>query len=77
MFVKKKEGSHQMCIDYQELNKVTVKNHYSLPRIDDLFDHLQGASWFYKIDLRLGFHHTRFGDEDVQKTALSDSLWPL
>ena len=56
MFLKKKDGSHRMCIDYHELNKLTVKNHYLVPRIDDLFDQLHGASWFSKIDLRSGYH---------------------
>ena len=69
LFVRKKDGSHWMCIDYRELNKVTVKNRYPLPRIDDLFDQLQGASWFSKIDLRSGYHQMRVRDEDVQKTA--------
>ncbi|CAH1431388.1 unnamed protein product [Lactuca virosa] len=69
LFVRKKDGSHRMCIDYRELNKVTVKNRYPLPRIDDLFDELQGASWFSKIDLRSGYHQMRVRDEDVQKTA--------
>ena len=69
LFVRKKDGSHRMCIDYRELNKVTVKNRYPLPRIDDLFDQLQGASWFSKIDLRSGYHQMRVRDEDVQKTA--------
>ena len=56
LFVYKKDGSLRMCIDYRQLNKVTVKNRYPLPRIDDLFDQLQGASYFSKIDLRSGYH---------------------
>ena len=56
LFVKKKDGSLRMCIDYHQLNKVTIKNKYSLPRIDDFFDQLQGASYFSKIDLRSGYH---------------------
>ena len=58
-----------MCIDYRALNKLTVKNRYPLPRIDDLFDHLQGAAWFSKIDLRSGYHQMRVKDDDVEKTA--------
>ena len=69
LFVKKKDGSHRMCIDYQELYKVTVKNRYPLPRIDDLFDQLYGASWFSKIDLHSGYHQMWVRGEDVQKTA--------
>nr|GFD27340.1 putative reverse transcriptase domain-containing protein [Tanacetum cinerariifolium] len=56
LFVKKKDGSFWMCIDYWELNKLTVKNHYPLLRIDDLFDQLQGSSVYSKIDLRSGYH---------------------
>ncbi|KAJ9545544.1 LOW QUALITY PROTEIN: hypothetical protein OSB04_025251 [Centaurea solstitialis] len=58
-----------MCIDYRELNKLTVKNRYPLPRIDDLFDQLQGAAWFSKIDLRSEYHQLKVREEDVHKTA--------
>ena len=69
MFVKKKDGSLRMCIDYRLLNSVTVKNKYPLPRIDDLFDQLQEACVFSKIDLRSGYHQLRIRDEEVFKTA--------
>ncbi|KAL0546548.1 hypothetical protein IC582_016459 [Cucumis melo] len=69
LFVKKKDGSMRLCIDYRELNKVTVNNRYPLPRIDDLFDQLQGATVFSKIDLRSGYHQLRIKDGDVPKTA--------
>ncbi|GKB67918.1 putative reverse transcriptase domain-containing protein, partial [Tanacetum coccineum] len=69
LFVKKKDGSFRMCIDYRELNKLTIKNHYLLPRIDDLFDQLQGARYIYKIDLRSGYHQLRVQDDDISKTA--------
>ncbi|GJY31512.1 putative reverse transcriptase domain-containing protein [Tanacetum coccineum] len=69
LFVKKKDGSFRMCIDYQELNKLTVKNRYPLPRIDDLFDQLQGSSVYSKIDLRSGYHQLRVQEEDIPKTA--------
>ncbi|GKF04808.1 putative reverse transcriptase domain-containing protein [Tanacetum coccineum] len=69
LFVKKKDGSFWVCIDYRELNKLTVKNHYPLPRIDDLFDQLQGSSVYSKIDLRSGYHQLRVHEEDILKTA--------
>ncbi|GJT52684.1 putative reverse transcriptase domain-containing protein [Tanacetum coccineum] len=69
LFVKKKDGSFRMCIDYRELNKLTIKNRYPLPRIDDLFDQLQGARYFSKIDLRSGYHQLRVHDDDISKTA--------
>ncbi|GJR43443.1 putative reverse transcriptase domain-containing protein [Tanacetum coccineum] len=69
LFVKKKDGSFRMCIDYRELNKLTVKNHYPLPRIDDLFDQLQGSQFFSKIDLRSGYHQLRVHEDDIPKTA--------
>ncbi|GJQ98150.1 putative reverse transcriptase domain-containing protein [Tanacetum coccineum] len=69
LFVKKKDGSFRMCIDYRELNKLTVKNRYPLPRIDDLFDQLQGSQFFSKIDLRSGYHQLRVHKDDIPKTA--------
>ncbi|GJT19016.1 putative reverse transcriptase domain-containing protein [Tanacetum coccineum] len=69
LFVKKKDGSFRMCIDYRELNKLTVKNRYPLPRIDDLFDQLQGSSVYSKIDLRSGYHQLRIKEEDIPITA--------
>nr|GFA32823.1 putative reverse transcriptase domain-containing protein [Tanacetum cinerariifolium] len=69
LFVKKKDGSFRMCIDYRELNKLTVKNRYPLPRVDDLFDQLQGSSVYSKIDLRSGYHQLRLQEEDIPRTA--------
>ncbi|XP_063941268.1 uncharacterized protein LOC135149473 [Daucus carota subsp. sativus] len=69
LFMKKKDGSMRLCIDYRELNRITVKNRYPLPRIDDLFDQLQGAKYFSKIDLRSGYHQLRVKASDIPKTA--------
>ena len=69
LFVKKKDGILRLCIDYRELNKVTIRNQYPLPRIDDLFYQLQGARVFSKIDLRSGYHQLKIRSEDVPKTA--------
>ena len=69
LFVKKKDGTLRLCVDYRQLNKLTIKNKYPLPRIDDLFDQLKGASIFSKIDLRSGYHQLKIKDADVHKTA--------
>ncbi|GJS23828.1 putative reverse transcriptase domain-containing protein [Tanacetum coccineum] len=69
LFVKKKDGSFRMCINYRELNKLTVKNRYPLLRINDLFDQLQGSSVYSKIELRSGYHQLRVREEDIPKTA--------
>nr|GEX02927.1 retrovirus-related Pol polyprotein from transposon 17.6 [Tanacetum cinerariifolium] len=69
LFVKKKDRSFRMCINNKELNKLTVKNCYPLPRIDDLFDQLQGSSIYLMIDLRSGYHQLRVQEEDIPKTA--------
>ena len=69
LFVKKKDGTLRMCVDYRQINKVTVKNKYPLPRIEDLFDHLKGAGIFSKIDLRSGYYQLRVNDADALKTT--------
>ncbi len=69
LFVHKKDETLRMCVDYRALNKVTVKNRYPLPRIDDLFDQLSGAKVFSKIDLRSGYNQIRIAQGDEEKTA--------
>jgi hypothetical protein len=69
LFMKNKDGTFRLCIDYRKLNKVTIKNKYPLPKIDDLFDQLGGASIFSKIDLRSGYHQVRIKGEDIHKIA--------
>ncbi|KAL8126189.1 hypothetical protein AgCh_013466 [Apium graveolens] len=69
LFVKKNDGRMRLCIDYRELNKLTIKNRYPLPRIDDLCDQLKGACYFSKIDLRSGYHQLKIKPEDIPKTA--------
>ncbi|KAL4284532.1 hypothetical protein GQ457_16G016040 [Hibiscus cannabinus] len=69
LFVKKKDGSMRLCIDYRQLNRVTIKNKHPLPRIEDLFDQFKDASIFSKIDLRSGYYQMRVKDADVPKTA--------
>ncbi|GJV88931.1 putative reverse transcriptase domain-containing protein [Tanacetum coccineum] len=69
LFVKKKDGSMRLCIDYRELNRITIHNRYPLPRIDDLFNQLQGAKYFSKIDLRSSYHQLHVREQDISKTA--------
>ena len=69
LFVKKKYGSLRLCIDYRQLNRATIRNQYLLPRIDELFDQLQGSQVYLKIDLRSGYHQLRVWENDVSKTA--------
>ncbi|GKC63903.1 putative reverse transcriptase domain-containing protein, partial [Tanacetum coccineum] len=76
LFVKKKDGSMRMCINYKELNKMTIKNRYPLPRIDDLFDQLHGAKYFSKIDLRSGYQQLTVREEDIPKTAFRTRYGP-
>ena len=69
LFVKKKDGTLRLCIDYKHLNKVTIKNNYLLLRIDDLFDQLKGVAVFLKIDLSSGYHHVCIKEDDIYKTS--------
>ncbi|KAA3487863.1 RNA-directed DNA polymerase-like protein [Gossypium australe] len=74
LFVKKEDRSMHMCIDYRQLNKLTIKNKYPLPKIDDLFDQLRGASVFSKIDLRSGYHQLRVKEANIYKTAFQTRM---
>jgi hypothetical protein len=69
LFVEKKKGTQQMCVDYRSLNEVTIKNKYPLPRIEYLFGQMKGASVFSKIDLRSGYHQLKIRESDIPKTA--------
>jgi len=69
LLVKKKDGSSRLCVDYRQLNKMTIKNKYLLPRIDDLMDQLHGSAVFSKIDMRSGYQQILVKEDDVQKTA--------
>ena len=69
LFTKKKVKTLRLCIDYRQLNRVTIKNRYPLPRIDDLFDQLKGARVYSKIDLRTGYHQLRVREADIPKTT--------
>ena len=71
LFVKKKDGSLKLCIDYRDLNSATIKNKYPLPNIEELFDQLQGAVVYSKIDLRQGYYQLKIRREDVPKTAFN------
>ena len=77
LFVKKKDGSLRMCIDYRQLNKVTIKNKNPIPKIDDLFDQLQGVIHFSKIDLISGYHQLRIRHSDIPKISFKKSVWSL
>ena len=67
--MKKKDGSLRLCINYRQLNRVTIRNQYPLPRIDELFDQLQGSQAYSKIDLRSRYHQLRMQESDVPKTS--------
>jgi len=68
LFIKNNDGALRLCINYRQLNKVTIKSRYLLPRIDDLFDQLKGGAVFSKIDMRLGYHQVHIKEEDIYKT---------
>lgn len=69
LFVSKRDGTIRLCVDYHSLNKVTIKNKYPLPKIKDMFDQLNGAKVFSKIDLRSGYYQLKIRPQDIPKTA--------
>ncbi|MCO5595276.1 hypothetical protein L7F22_049317 [Adiantum nelumboides] len=69
LLVHKKDGTYRMCVDYRALNRITIKNRFHVPRIEDLFDKLQGSTYFSRIDLKSGYHQIRIVDEDILKTV--------
>ena len=73
--MKKKDRTLRLCIDYRQLNRVTIKNRYPLPRIADLFDQLRGARVYSKIDLRTGYHQLRVRETDIPKTTFRTRYW--
>ena len=75
LFAKKKDKTLRLCIDYRQLNRVTIKNRYPLPRIDDLFDQLRGARVYSKIDLRTSYHQLRVRETDILKTTFRTRYW--
>nr|KYP63832.1 Retrovirus-related Pol polyprotein from transposon 412 family [Cajanus cajan] len=75
LLMKKKDGGSRLCVDYRQLNKLTIKNKYPLPRIDDLMDQLRGASVFFKIYLRSGYHQIKVKEGDIPKTAFRTSYY--
>lgn len=77
LFVNKKAGNMRMCVEYKELNKAILKNKYSLPRIDDLFDQLQGANYFQKTDLRSEYHQLKVKKQDIDKNKFQNKIWTL
>ena len=74
LFVKKKDGTDRLCVDYRPVNKKTIKNKYPLPNINELFEQLKGAQVFSKLDLRMGYHQIRIREEDIPKTAFRTSF---
>jgi hypothetical protein len=74
LFVKKKDGTLRICIDFRQLNKVTMKNKYPLPRVEDMFDQLRGTRIFSKIDLRSSYHQVRIKEEDIRKTSFKKGM---